>query len=969
MQITFLADGMIQLGSTQTTLAWHPTPIPQIYDTPIARPNLVAHISTVLEMNHQVTLVGMPGSGKSTLATLVAQYSQTNYPSGVVYEHIGEVYDADAARFTLGEWLLKAIDLPQIPPDITPEPQIVQALWHQHPAMLVILDDVYSAPQIDNLRAALPAHARLIVTTRHRDVATQLSNATILIPALDDDEALQLLALRLVYPREALIDWEWPQELCAITENHPLLITIIAKFLRNQSNQPHVWETLFTQLIADLRNAGATHLLADTAIQKELLPLLYPSYQQLNPIEKQILHSLFYCAPQVGITDTFLGQLWDIPVTLSHATLQRLTQLGFVEQLQPNTWSQHTVMRTYVELMINNSDSDVPLRERMIHTVINMLHVAHYDYQFTQLSALIPHIRYAFKLALEHHLPLAINLVVASSWFHHAHGAHHEQSSWANAVLTHAIESGDIPLLAHCYALAADAAVQLGIHVGGQRQQYLTQGLEFYRQAQAYGDVDQNYPLTASVRNHLSICLQEMAELPDSDAPALYDEALAMLANAAQTPGLDAHLYVSICQNRANCYMGLANVHYPYGTEYLDSALAVCREGIRWLPQTHTTQHYASLYFTISIIHNAYSTHMDVNIQQQLEAALDANNNVLLHIGETEDKMKYAQVLMNRANIYSSLAELIDVDQRDCLQKSVDCLSESLQYRTVELVPLEYSWTQHNLALTLMQLSRLEGEHRLDRLTQAVAAANQALRFRTVHDVPEHHAMTQYFFALIYREIADANVDELADAHAACVAGINAIRAAKVYYQSHNAHIYAGTCDIEASLLARLARVQTGTQRQALQQEAHTLSEAAIDIYMGSNALEDAGEVYLNQAAIFWQQHLDNPHHSDYARQALQCALLADEFLAPSQRPQIVCASQITLGKLLFATSNPIDGLPQALPHVWQGYTLAIVLHDAPHIQQALQVLRQMQAQSDPATFARIWNQTIASPMPIWFTH
>jgi hypothetical protein len=44
------------------------------------------------------------------------------------------------------------------------------------------------------------------------------------------------------------------------------------------------------------------------------------------------------------------------------------------------------------------------------------------------------------------------------------------------------------------------------------------------------------------------------------------------------------------------------------------------------------------------------------------------------------------------------------------------------------------------------------------------------------------------------------------------------------------------------------------------------------------------------------------------------------------------------------------------------------MLHDAPHIQQALKVLRQMQAQSDPVTFARIWNQTIGIPMPIWFT-
>ncbi len=965
MQITFLDNGMVQLGNTLTKRAWHQSPIPQIYDTPLPRQTLVVAIADQLRTHGQVTLVGMPGSGKSTLATLVAQYTQTYYPAGVVYEHIGEVYDADAAQFTLGEWLLKAIDLPQIPPDSTPEPQIVQALWHAQPAMLVILDDVYSGAQIDNLRAALPAHAHLIVTTRQLQVATQLSQPPIMIPTLDDAEALQLLALRLVCPLDALIDWEWPQELCAITQNHPLLITIIAKFLRNQSNEPSVWEMLFTQLIADMHNAGATNLLAHAEIHDGLLPLLYPSYQQLNPIEKQILHSLFYCAPQVGVTDAFLGHLWDIPLTLSHATLQRLTQLGFVEQLQPHRWSQHTIMRTYGELMINNSDSDVPLRERMIHTVIQLLRTAHHDYQFTELAEFTPHIRYAFQLALNHHLPLAINLVVASSWFHHAHGAHHEQSHWANAVLTHAIESGDIPLLARCYALAADAAVQLGTHVGGQRQHSLTQGLEFYRQAQTHGAVDQNYPLTASVLNHLSICLQEMALLPDSDAPALYDEALAMLANAAQAPGLDVHLYVSICQNRANCYMGLANVHYPRGTEYLDSALAVCQVGIQWLPQTYATQHYASLYSTISTIHNEYATHMDVDIQQQLEAALDANNNVLLHLSETEDKMNYARVLMNRANIYSSLAELIDVNQRACLQKSVDCLDESLQYRTAELVPLEYSWTQHNLANTLMLLSRLEGEHRLDRLTHAVISGNQALRFRTMTEVPEHHAMTQYVFAMIYREIADAHADDQTDAHTACVAGLNAIRSAKAYYQSQNIHIYAGTCDIEASLLTRLARLHDAPQRYTLQQQALTLSDEALHIYLDNDATEDAGEVYLTQAALFWQRHLDNPHGND-GQQALQCAHHAHEFFAHSQRAQLVCASQITLAEMLFATSNPVDGLTNALPYLLQGYTLATQIHDAPHIQQATIMLRQMQSQSPAPVFAQVWHHVLAIPMPIW---
>ncbi len=196
---------------------------------------------------------------------------------------------------------------------------------------------------------------------------------------------------------------------------------------------------------------------------------------------------------------------------------------------------------------------------------------------------------------------------------------------------------------------------------------------------------------------------------------------------------------------------------------------------------------------------------------------------------------------------------------------------------------------------------------------------------------------------MIYHEIADSHAHEPIDAQPAWVAGINAIRTAKSLYQSPNAHIYAGTRDIEESLLTRLARCHTGAQRRALQQEALTLSEEAIDIYMGSHALEDAGEVYLNQAAIVWQQHLDTQHPNGHGITALHCCRDAQEFLAKTQRPMLFCATSIALAEILIATRNPIDGLPHALPHLWEGYTLATTLHDAPHIQQALKVFRQMQ--------------------------
>ena len=65
-------------------------------------------------------------------------------------------------------------------------------------------------------------------------------------------------------------------------------------------------------------------------------------------------------------------------------------------------------------------------------------------------------------------------------------------------------------------------------------------------------------------------------------------------------------------------------------------------------------------------------------------------------------------------------------------------------------------------------------------------------------------------------------------------------------------------------------------------------------------------------------------------------------------------------------TSFDFDVIQHSLPYLWQGYTLAVQLHDAPHIQQATTILRQMQAQHDPVTFARIWRQVLGIALPDW---
>jgi hypothetical protein len=181
----------------------------------------------------------------------------------------------------------------------------------------------------------------------------------------------------------------------------------------------------------------------------------------------------------------------------------------------------------------------------------------------------------------------------------------------------------------------------------------------------------------------------EAAELPGADRGAYLADAIASCDAALADPQLDAGLYASICQNKANVLHEFGREAFPGGTMYLDKAIQSCLDALAYLPTTLTAQHYVGLYGTLASLYRSYAECEAVERSLYLGHARDASGTVLLHLDKERDPMRYARELMNRANIFSDLAEELDSPHARCIEQAIEHLHESLAYRTEATVPLE----------------------------------------------------------------------------------------------------------------------------------------------------------------------------------------------------------------------------------------------------------------------------------------
>ena len=145
---------------------------------------------------------GAPGVGKTTLARLLALALDTDYPDGVIWEDLGPDFTAsEQAQAVLRRWAGYATSFFDLGENLnqlfTFEPAAVRCLLAEHPALLIVLDNVWSLAAIRPLRDAQPPGSCLIVTTRSREIAQGLAAGWVEVGLLSEAEAADLFELRL----------------------------------------------------------------------------------------------------------------------------------------------------------------------------------------------------------------------------------------------------------------------------------------------------------------------------------------------------------------------------------------------------------------------------------------------------------------------------------------------------------------------------------------------------------------------------------------------------------------------------------------------------------------------------------------------------------------------------------------------------------------------------------------------------
>lgn len=899
---------------------------PPLVTAPIDRPYQHGLIGELLATHHNVVVSGMPGCGKTTL---VQQYAhRQSLPGGVLWVTVGPNFSAITSYTTMVDWMLSALDCERLPIGYEVHSSHLQAVLALMPPCLVVFDDVHHVRDIDDLRASLPHHAHVIITTRQQHVVNELATHTIELHQFEPAQALALMASILEQPLSLIEEWGWCHDLAAAIAFHPLAIRLVTHYLRQQSTLPHDWNRLAEHIIHELPIDPWQELLENDTVSEGIQPLLARSFAVLSPMERQILYSIAACAPTTDISITFMAYLWDIDPSQMRRTLQKLIDLSLIERgYTYNSWRQHIVLRTYtlLQMALHNAHDAILFvviqrtTEWLTHHVEHYsLHALHDDYR---------HIEYIFGQALLYDPAHAVAIAYGMSNYHEAMGNHREQLGWSTQLMHHVEHNEYTDLLVDAYTLTAMNLFEMGIHTGEQRVAYFQQGYALFQRANQLLATSDPHTLNPQQANKFGIALQEYATLPHVDRLQILDDAVALYTHIRHIPGIDTALYVSICQNYANTLAARARHLHPDGAHDFESAIAACDEGLQWLPQTTASYHFIGLHMTKSSIYADYADIVVSRKAELLTAAFHASSDAMHYINEDDDPQRYAQFMMNRANLCTSFIDVLDVDHHKYLTHALECISEALKYRTIERVPLEYSWTKHNQAYLLSHLATLEGIDRKAVLLDAFEITNEALRFRTQESVPEHFMRTQYQKAEIARDLADITpyperLDMLNQGLMACD---HVLEVAEQYPE----HWRAAALDLKSSLLYRLADVDPESTATLID-AARVANDESQAIYAPTDHA-DLAEVWLNRMHIEYvafRNHFDAPNALKNLQKAAQISL--KHTTQDEMDPPLLAHIYIEIARLLLVLQSTPQQRQHALILAQNGLDLAARLHHNP---------------------------------------
>lgn len=171
-----------------------------------------------------ITVTGMPGAGKTAVAVRAAHRARERFPDGQLFADLSGSTSRPADPADLLRRFLRAVGVPpaQVPPG-SDEAATMFRSWTAHRSVLIVLDDAYSAAQIQPL---LPGSARCAVIITSRFALPGLAGASVIrLGMLDTAEAVTILA-KLAGPEQVAREREAAREVVQLCGRLPLAVCV-----------------------------------------------------------------------------------------------------------------------------------------------------------------------------------------------------------------------------------------------------------------------------------------------------------------------------------------------------------------------------------------------------------------------------------------------------------------------------------------------------------------------------------------------------------------------------------------------------------------------------------------------------------------------------------------------------------------------------------------------------------------------
>ncbi|MDX9954918.1 MAG: tetratricopeptide repeat protein [Anaerolineae bacterium] len=354
----YFADQItIVTGETALPIPTAPPPPPHFVDREIELEKLMTRL-TAAEPTAATALQGMGGSGKSALAKKLAHALVDHFPGGVLWTSLGMQPDQ---FHILESWALAVGGDVRSHTDPLNRAAAVRALLAARGRMLVILDDVWEVecPQL-LIQHGLPAGATVVITTRDADLGKRLRCQIERIDTLSEADAVALLEKLLghlgAYRAAA-------QQIARLTGYVPLALELAAGLADDPADLPDVARRLEEKPVLTELATGAGE-----QYRESIEACLSLSYAAL-PAEMQCYFRALGAFALSPFDTAAVAAVWGLDadaVTREKArqTLRYLARRSLLSRLDGETYSQHSLLRSYALALLERQGEIETLARR-----------------------------------------------------------------------------------------------------------------------------------------------------------------------------------------------------------------------------------------------------------------------------------------------------------------------------------------------------------------------------------------------------------------------------------------------------------------------------------------------------------------------------------------------------------------------------------------------------------------------------